>query len=280
MRNVYRGAIGALVALGTALPAQAVTVPGGDYYTDVVGGGIGDVAVTTGGGAGANVGDPSGRNDDGFRGPIDLGFSLDFFGTSYSQFFANNNGNISFGQGVSTFTPDPLDTTSEAPIIAPYWADVDTRGADSGVMHVRQFENKDQVAVTWNEVGHFSRDDGRLASFQLVVRGPDFDVPDDEGRIGFFYKDVEWETGDVTGDDGFGGTEATAGFGDGEAVVNDGEVSLPGSQQPGISDFVENDNFWFDLGNTGTPEPVPAPATGGLLLMGMAALGFRRRRAK
>lgn len=283
MRNVHVGAVGALLALGTIMPAHAVSVPSGDYYTDVVGGGIGDVAVTTGGGNDANVGDPSGRNDDGFRGPIDLGFSLEFFGSTYDQYYANNNGNISFGQGVSAFTPDPLNTTSEAPIIAPYWSDVDTRGSNSGVMHVREFAGKEQIAVTWNQVGFYDQNDDKLASFQMVLRGPNFDVPEDEGRIGFFYKGVDWETGDASGGSGgFGGTEATVGFGDGESGVNDGEISLDGSAEPGISDKVQNDHYWFDLSESGTPEDpntVPAPGTGALFLLGLGALGLRRRRS-
>jgi hypothetical protein len=53
--------------------------------------------VTTGGGNGANVGLLTGRNDDGFQGPLNLGFSVDFFGTTYTSLFINNNGNVSFG---------------------------------------------------------------------------------------------------------------------------------------------------------------------------------------
>jgi len=77
---------------------QSALVPSTQYYTDIIGGGIGSVVVMTGGGNAANVGLASGRNDDGFSGPIPLGFTLSFFGNSYTTFFANNNGNISFGQ--------------------------------------------------------------------------------------------------------------------------------------------------------------------------------------
>ena len=91
---------------GLAPIGSAVPIGPGLYYTDVVGGGIGSALIMTGGGSGANVG--SSRNDDGFSGPISLGsngFTLNFFGSNYTTFFANNNGNISFGAGVSTFTP-------------------------------------------------------------------------------------------------------------------------------------------------------------------------------
>ncbi|HSH29079.1 MAG TPA: nidogen-like domain-containing protein [Thiohalobacter sp.] len=279
--------IAAATAAGLTLMAttgQAVPIPPGSYYTDVIGGGIGDVAVMTGGGSSPGIGDPTGRNDDGFRGPILLGFNLDYFGSTYSSFYANNNGNISFGSGISAYTPDPLNTTSEAPSIAPYWADVDTRGAGSGVMHVRTMT--DQIIVTWDGVGYYSSHDDKLAYFQLVLRSSNYLIPPDEGQIGFFFKTVDWETGDASGGSGgFGGTEATVGFGDGLAAVNTGEISLAGSQQPGISNVVENNHYWFLLGEGGTPEQppveaVPAPAT--LALMGIAALGMgaaRRRRS-
>jgi hypothetical protein len=272
--------VGVLAALTLTLSAHAVPIPSGSFYTDVVGGGIGDVVVTTGGGASANVGDPSGRNDDGFRGPIPLGFTLDYFGTSYTDFWANNNGNISFGSGVSSFTPNPLDTTTSAPMIAPYWADVDTRGTDSGVMHFRNFSGQEQIAVTWPGVGYFSANDDLLAYFQLILRGPNFSVPSDEGQIGFFYKTVDWETGDASGGSGgFGGTEATVGFGDGLSDINSGEISLAGSQQAGISDEVENEHFWFNLSESGVPEQtVPTPGTMALLTLGLIALAGLRRK--
>jgi hypothetical protein len=82
--------------------------------------------VTTGGGNAANVGDPSGRNDDGFRGPIPLGLSLTFFGNTYTSFFLNNNGNISFNGGIAAFTPTGPQGAPQ-PIISPFFADVDTR---------------------------------------------------------------------------------------------------------------------------------------------------------
>ena len=53
------------------------------------------------------MGDPSGRNDDGFRGPINFGYTLsNFFGQGYTQFFLNNNGNITFGSGLADYTPN------------------------------------------------------------------------------------------------------------------------------------------------------------------------------
>ncbi|HAT13921.1 MAG TPA: hypothetical protein DCS91_10420 [Microcoleaceae bacterium UBA11344] len=211
------------------------------FYTDSIGGGIGT--------------EPQGysRGDDGFSGPFPLGFSLTYFGQTYDQFFVNINGNISFGNGVTTFTPESLNTTQEAPIIAPYWADLDTRPTNGGTVTLRT-DIPNQVIVTWDQVGYYSNNTDKLASFQLVLRGQNYNTPPNEGNIGFFYKDIQWETGDASGGTrGFDGTQAAAGFGDGLFETRPGEVAIAGSRQAGISQRLSNNSFWFKLGAGGVP---------------------------
>ena len=219
------------------------------YYTDIFDGAFSGVLDDTlGTWLSGGIGFPAPGyvpNDDSSGGPYLLGFSLNYFGNSYDSFYINNNGNISFTNKVNAYTPEPLNTTNVAPMIAPYWADVDTRG--TGTVALRT-DIPNQVIVTWDKVGYYSQHTDKRASFQLVLRGPDYSVPEDEGNIGFFYKDIQWETGDASsGVGGFGGTQATIGFGDGIASFNSGEFSLAGSQQAGISQLVSNQYFWFNL---------------------------------
>lgn len=257
---------------------QSALIPSTQYYTDLIGGGIGNIVVMTGGGNASGAGNATGRNDDGFRGPINLGFTLAFFGNNYTQFWANNNGNISFTAGISAFTPTGPQGATQ-PIISPFFADVDTRGAASSVMHLRT-DIANQIIVTWDQVGYFGAHDDKLNSFQLVLRGPGYEVPVGEGSIGFFYKTMQWETGDASGGTGgFGGSEAAVGFGDGQS---NGKV-IQGSLEPGISSALNNHHIWFDPNLAPIPPPdaaVPEPTTMLLVGSGLVTLAARVRRRR
>ncbi|HVR52694.1 MAG TPA: nidogen-like domain-containing protein, partial [Pseudorhodoferax sp.] len=139
-------------------PSNNVYTPNGYYTND-----LGQVAVMTGGGNAANVGAVNGRNDDGFM-ALSLGFNFTFFGQTYSSLYLNNNGNVSFGAGISAYTPQGP-TGANAPLISTYFGDVDTRAAASGVMHYNLTGN--QLVVTWDQVGYFDSKANVSNSFQL-----------------------------------------------------------------------------------------------------------------
>jgi hypothetical protein len=72
------------------------------------------------------------RNDDDSTAAVGIGFGFNLFGQNYTQLFVNNNGNVTFGWSLATYTPFGLLSTSSRSL-APFFADVDTRGAASGV---------------------------------------------------------------------------------------------------------------------------------------------------
>ena len=156
-------------------------------------------------------------NDDGSTGAVPLPFVLDFYGNEYSSLFVNNNGNVTFDEPLSQFTPFDF-TISGVPMIAPFLADVDTRGAGSGLVTYGNVTVGGRTAfcVNWVDVGYFAASVDKKNSFQLLVI--------QEGTEGDFdivlnYDKVQWETGSASGGtNGFGGTPAAVGWasGDGE----------------------------------------------------------------
>jgi hypothetical protein len=65
--------------------------------------------------------------------PVPLGFTLNFFGVNFNSVFVNTNGNVTLDSPLSTFTPFGLNAANRK-IIAPFFADVDTRNTSSGVV--------------------------------------------------------------------------------------------------------------------------------------------------
>jgi hypothetical protein len=175
------------------------------------------------------------RNDDGSSGLESLSFTINLFGKLRSAGYVNNNGNITFDSPLSTFTPFGLQRT-EREIIAPFFADVDTRpDASKLVTYGTDIVNGHRAfGINYVDVGYFSQHTDKTNSFQLVLieradQGPgDFDIE-------FNFARIAWETGDASGGvNGFGGTPAAAGWSNG----GDTSYELPGSLIRGA--FLDN----------------------------------------
>ena len=111
------------------------------------------------------------RNDDGSTlSGVPLGFSVNFFGAVFDQVYVNNNGNVTFNGPVSSYTPEGL-TASPLPIIAAFWADVDTRGAGSSLTTYGRdaIAGRPAFGVNYINVGYYGSHDDKLNRFQLVL---------------------------------------------------------------------------------------------------------------
>jgi hypothetical protein len=119
------------------------------------------------------------------------------------------------------------------PIIAPFWADVDTRGAGSAQVTYGQttFQGRPAFCVNWDGVGvgYFSSHVDKLNKFQLLLVDRS-DVISGDFDLVFNYDQVQWETGDESGGSGgLGGNSARAGYSNGDASTPSTSLELPGS---------------------------------------------------
>ena len=179
------------------------------------------------------------RTDDGSSAAIDItpvfgAGGLNFFGTAFTRLWVNNNGNITLNAASSTFTPTAINAGANNPIIAAFWADVDTRGGAASATPGGTSTGSNQVhydldtanrvfTATWDDVGYFNRKTNKLNAFQIQL----LDETGGDFTIILRYEAVTWTTGDFSGgSNGLGGTPARAGWsaGNGRNVLE-----LPGS---------------------------------------------------
>ncbi|MCA2215541.1 nidogen-like domain-containing protein [Jidongwangia harbinensis] len=217
----------------------------------LAGGLIGLPAVAAPSGAVINEADcianPLAANDDSSTAPVLLPFKVNFYGSTYDRLYVNNNGNVTFDTPLSTYTPFGLAGT-RAPIIAPFFADVDTRGGGGYVGYgwgTTLYENRPAFCVSWKSVGYYNNHSDKQNTFQMLLvqhgSGGDLDIV-------FNYDQVRWETGDASGgSNGLGGSSARVGFsnGSGEAGTF---FEMPGSGVPGA--FLDSSSTGLSVTNT------------------------------
>ena len=204
------------------------------------------------------------RNDDGSSVLIPLGFNFNLYGTIYTSVYINNNGNLTFLAPYSTFTPFAFPSSPE-PIVAPFFADVDTRNLASGVVWYKITGNR--LSVTWDSVGYFGSHADLLNTFQCIISDGTDPFLGIGNNVCFSYGDMEWTTGDASqGVGGFGppSTAATIGVNAGNGIdyATLGRFCRPGSYYGGPSidsngvSYLDCQNFCLNASNAGNICPV------------------------
>ena len=208
--------------------------------------------------------------DDCFTGPIaftGLGQSINFFGTTYSGLYVGSNGYVTFGDGSGAFSSRALNTEVILPMIAGSFTDLDSRSDGASNVYIDD-TTPGQFIATWESMGHFSFNYSVRSTFQLVIRSDQFLVAPGQGQIGFFY-------GEITDP-----SLTSAGFGDGLAAINPGEVAFLSLTD--ATKLSNNQPRWFNL-DGGAPTTISAvPEPGSLALFGLAVagMGLMRRRSQ
>lgn len=238
-------------------------------------------------------------NDDGSTGLVSMGFDVNFFGIVYDSLFVNNNGNVTFDAALSTYTPFDL-TSTETPIIAPFFADVDTRSAASALVTYGTGTVNGMAAfgVNFLDVGAYSFID-IFNSFQLILVDRS-DVAAGDFDIEFNYDTIVWEAGTASESDdfGLGGFSARAGYSNGI----DASFEIPGSAVNGglldsnlVTGLINSSNIgidgrWLfevrsglvidDPDDRPVDPTVPEPSVIGLLSLSVVLLTIARRRRR
>jgi hypothetical protein len=174
-----------------------------------------------------------------------LGFNINFFGIHTNAVWVNTNGNISLGEPIA-FTvgnrnlPQLLDPRGlPVPVIAPFFADVDTLPLPSEpvTFGVDRIGGHNVFGVDWINV-MYSNIAGstvtRLNQFQLILIDRS-DTGIGNFDIEFNYNTITWDVGDTDAGyrpvNGIGPRSAVAGFSDGTGK-RDNFFLLPGSGAP------------------------------------------------
>lgn len=165
-----------------------------------------------------------------------IGFPINVFPTvsnpgPWTECYVNNNGNLTIGTPAGSYRPLPLQSSAEEiggliALIAPFWADVDTREPAPGFTEIPKevtygqgtVDGRPAFGVNWRDVGYYYSLYGgsatdKLNSFQLILIDRsnigsvgDFDVE-------FNYNQILWETGNASeGTNGYGGKVARVGI--------------------------------------------------------------------
>lgn len=210
------------------------------------------------------------RNDDGSAELMLNGWSFDFYGTSWSSVWANNNGNVSFGVPFSTYSSSGF-PISNFPMVAPFWGDVDTGngGGTDGVVWYREWstaggDSVNRLVITWDHVGFYDEDASLLNTFQLILTDGNDPLIGLGNNVCFCYDDMQWTTGDASGGSGgFGGTPATVGANQGNGTdfflvgrfdQSGTAYDGPGGLNDGV-DYLDGQKFAFSVASGSTNVP-------------------------
>ena len=183
------------------------------------------------------------------------GVAFTVYGQVFSGYFACSNGVVSFRDSYTDYSPAAFPVSSNVPIVAPFWADVDLStcnflqqigcsyhahytGAAASVIDERiqnefgypSFIATGAIVQTWDQVGYYNAKTDLRNTFQAIVVTNQV-----ETFACFFYDQIEWVSGSSVY------APAQCGFDAGDGL---NEVTIPGSRTESVRDF-EGNSYCF-----------------------------------
>ncbi len=115
-------------------------------------------------------------NDDSFVSAA-IGFTFNFYGTSYTTLNISSNGLISFGAGNTTFTNSDfsggIGGTNDLPTIAPFWDDLEflSAGTDAVYYQTEGAPGSRVMTVEWHQAKGFLNSPGAISFEARLFEG-------------------------------------------------------------------------------------------------------------
>lgn len=185
------------------------------------------------------------RNNDGSSGLITLPFSFNLYGVQYNQVYINTNGVLSFLDPIDASIALPLPTYE--PVIAPFWADIDTENPVSGQIYYKVTPT--HLIVTWDHVGNSYDYDGPVNTFQVIIGIPGDELLGPGVNLKMNYADMQWATayeGDFPALVGINGDFDKNYRQIGHFDKVDDSYDGPGGQRDGVG-YLANKCFAYDV---------------------------------
>ena len=114
--------------------------------------------------------------DDWCRGPYNIGFAFDYYGTSYTRFHIETNGFVVFGDVCSIGDYDWINQCIPSPsvpntMVAPFWDDL--KPISSAIVRYKTLGAAPNryLVVEWNTVGHYSDFDHPMTFEAIFYEG-------------------------------------------------------------------------------------------------------------
>ena len=177
-------------------------------------------------------------NGNNSRQPVKLPFKFCFYGKNYDTIYIGTKGNVSFIKPIRGFKTGNLPAGADTAMIAPFWANIDTRPIlirpPGDICAVYLLKTATHIIIQWSSVGYSTPDDDLYDSFQLTLTNGSDSILPGGNNVSFCYQPngLGWVSADSSGGSmGFGGIPCMIGINKGDKIsyAQMGRFSLPGN---------------------------------------------------